>query len=256
MKLTLLEICQMILSDADSDEINNIGDTPEAIQVANIVKETYIDIISRSNMPKNYTLFELEASGNPDQPVVMYLPDNVLEVKWIKYNKYDPTTSSSNPFFSPIELWDVESFASCMHSHDSDNDNIGTAEITTLNGDTVTILYENDRHPSKYTILEDRILLFDAYLATVDTTLQKSKTACYGEVEPEFVMADNYTPAINSKQFSLLLQEAKSQYFVDLKSTQNPKSEERARRGWLNLQRKKGSFPDNYYDALPNYSRK
>ena len=44
-KLTLLEMTQDIMSDMDSDEINSINDSVEALQVAQIIKTTYYNII-------------------------------------------------------------------------------------------------------------------------------------------------------------------------------------------------------------------
>ena len=45
-KMTLLEITQDIMSDMDSDNVNSINDSVEALQVAQVVKTTYYNIIS------------------------------------------------------------------------------------------------------------------------------------------------------------------------------------------------------------------
>ena len=47
MKLTLLEMVQDILSSMDSDEVNSITDSTEALQVARIIRDSYIEITDR-----------------------------------------------------------------------------------------------------------------------------------------------------------------------------------------------------------------
>ena len=51
MKLTLLEYVQDIMSDLDSDEVNSIDDTVEALHVAQIVKSTFFAMMSNRNWP-------------------------------------------------------------------------------------------------------------------------------------------------------------------------------------------------------------
>ena len=48
-KLTLLQMTQDIMSDMDSDDINSINDSVEALQVAQIIKTTYYNIIDGKN---------------------------------------------------------------------------------------------------------------------------------------------------------------------------------------------------------------
>src|SRR4030066_2361472 len=86
MKMTLLELVQDILSDLDSDEVNSINDSVEALQVAQILKSTYFNIIDGRDWPHLYQPFQLTASGTTDRPTHMRLPDNIIDVSWIKYN--------------------------------------------------------------------------------------------------------------------------------------------------------------------------
>src|SRR5689334_21608259 len=85
--MTLLEIVQEILSSLDSDELNSINDTPEAMQVAMVVRRAYLDIASRLNLPEHFDFFTLTASGDNDLPTIMYRPDTVSQLIWIKYDK-------------------------------------------------------------------------------------------------------------------------------------------------------------------------
>ena len=97
MKLTLLDYVQTILSSLESDEVNSISDTPESMQVANIVKQTYYNIIARSDLPEHKQLINLNPSLDETQPVVMNIPAGVHKIYWLKYfnsnvNSFPPTT--------------------------------------------------------------------------------------------------------------------------------------------------------------------
>ncbi len=82
---TLLEMTQNILSSLSSDEVSSISDTVESLQVANIIKNKYFDIVNRSDPPKMDQLFQLTASGDNSKPTLMYMPSTVTRVNWIKY---------------------------------------------------------------------------------------------------------------------------------------------------------------------------
>jgi hypothetical protein len=69
-----------------------------------------------------------------------------------------------------------------------------------------------------------------------------------------WTVADGFTPDLDARQFTLLLNEAKAQAFIELKQQANPKAEKRARRGWIQAQRtKKNIDRATYYNG---YGRK
>jgi hypothetical protein len=92
MKYTLLEITQDILSNLNSDEVNSINDNAESLQVARIVRQKYFDIINRLDLPDHDQLIQLNPSTDQTLPVLMYVPDGVSGIKWIKY-----FNSNANP---------------------------------------------------------------------------------------------------------------------------------------------------------------
>lgn len=249
MKLTLLEICQLILSDMDSDEVNSISDTPESQQIAKIVKETYIDIYSRADLPNLTSFFELNPSGDVAYPTLMHLPSDVQGIEWLKYDKAGEGTNFQDIFFL-----DLKSFMDMALAFNTNDAHVGT-NILTINGDDITISWRTDKDPTYFTTFDDSNILFDSYDITRETTLTKAHTQGWGEILPTFTLSDTFVPDLNAKQFSLLIQEAKSQAFTDLKQIGNSKAEQRARKGWLNMQRKKSQFPDTWQSSLPNYGK-
>lgn len=240
MKKTLLEMVQDILAAMEADEVNAIADTAEAEMVARIIKDSYYEIISSANLPETFSLFQLDPSGDPDLPVVMYLPDTYHNLHWIKYNSKEALADPE--LYKDLQYLDLESFLQRMYALDTTEDNVGTLQLTLETGD-LDIFYTDDKHPQYYTTFNDRTILFDSYFSDLDTTLQQDKTVCWGEEIQTFTLSDSFIPNLDAKQFQLLMNEAKSQAFVELKQTENPKAEQRARRGWVRSQREKITTP-------------
>lgn len=253
MKLTVLQISQLIASSLDSEEFNSIFDTVESRQIAEIVRSVYFDIAARGNLPEHYDLFELTASGDNDKPTLMTLPDDVRHINWLKYNKRESTETDSNFIF--LDFLPIENFLNIMYSFKESETNVGSFTHT-VGTDSITFLYKDDKHPDYYTIYDDKTVIFDSYQAAVDTTLQKTKTLGYGEKEPTFTLEDSFIPDLDEKHFALLINEAKVMAFTELKQVAHGVAATNARRQWINLQKTKTSVPDPYYYKLPNYGRK
>lgn len=256
MHYTLLEMTQAILSSIDGDEVNSISDTTESAQVAKLIETTYWDIMSRGAFPRNFTFYTLDPSGDPTQPTIMYLPDDRLTIEWIRYNI--ATTDDPSANFRDIQFMDLSQFLERMYQLNSEEDNVDSFSLTVPAGDDVTLLARSDKHPEYYTTFNDDTLIFDSYDSDEDTALQSSKTMVYGEKMPVWTESDNFTPDLPANQFTLLLNEAKSLAWAELKQAQNAKAEQRARKGWVVSQKNKRNVnhPRNELDRLPNYGRK
>ena len=257
MRLNLLEMVQDILSSLDSDEVNGIADTVEAQQVATIIKTVYNDIISRANLPEHFDLFELNASGDPDKPTVMFRPDRVQSLLWLKYDKRSPDETESN--FQMVKYLKPLTFLDFTNGYrQSPANDIERFTLSTANASSIEIIYLNNKAPDYYTSWDDHTIVFDSYDNEVDTTLMKNKTMAYGEFEPTFVMKDDFVPDLDSRQFSLLFNEAKAQAFAELKQSENARAEKQARRAWVTLSHQKANTPQNYpyLKTLPDYGRK
>lgn len=255
MKKTLLEIVQEILTSMDGDEVNSISDTTESLAVANIVQNTYWDIVSQASFPKMFSPFELEASGNINYPNIMYLPDTVLSCAWIRYD--ESTTDNVEAGLRPLIPVDLQTFIQRMYSLDATDTGVTSYEYTMDNGDTINIRCQNTAPPSCYATLDDRTIVFDSYDSDVDATLQADKSLAYGERKPTFTLADSFTPDLPDRQFTILRNEAKAQAFADLKQMTNAKAEQRARRGWITSQKTKQKIdnPRRQIDRTPNFAR-
>lgn len=254
MKYTLLDLTQTILSSMDSDEVNSINDTPEALQVATLIRSTYFDIISRGNLKEHYSIVTLDASGSILKPTLMTLPESVGELLWLRYDKQ----TLEDPYIrmEEVHYLEPEMFLNYMYGLDQTEPDVGTFTHT-FDNDEITFVYRSDVAPQYYTVFDDYTFIFDSFDTTVDSTLQKSKTLGYARNIIDFSLEDNFIPDLDEAQFSLLLNEAKSLAWTELRQAQHPKAEQNARRAWTTLQRQKNrSFKENYLDDLPSFGRR
>jgi hypothetical protein len=218
MKKTLLEMVQNILSALNGDEVNSIGDSVEALQVAEEIRTAYEVLLQEYRLDFQKASIRLEPSLDPARPTHMRLPDNVVQIDWIRYNR-------DTADWQPVHFMEPEAFVKRSLSL-ANQDTVQL--ISDFNG---TPLYISDNQPpSYYTTFDEEWLIFDAYNKTVDTTLQNSKTLAWGIVEPEFRMEDDFVPRLRAEGFPRLLSEAKSASFINIKQVSNSKEEQRSRR--------------------------
>lgn len=234
MKYTLIELTQRILESMDSDEVSSIDDTVESLAVANIIKECYFDIVSKLDLPEKESIFQLTASGDNTKPVLMYLPTNVLDLQRIKYNSN--TVADPNWYDLVYLSWD--DYLAMQNGLTTADSNVDSMTITE-DGQTFTFKYKTDTVPYYYSSFNDNTLLFDSFDSAVNSTLVGAKTMCFGSIEAEFSLTDNYVPDLDARQFQLLLQAAKAQTFVELKQVENPKAERKERKNEIVAQRTK-----------------
>lgn len=213
MKMTLLEMVQSILNDTDSDPANSIDDTEESLQVASIVRDAYFKLASRrDDWPFLKSLTQLTGLGDAANPTKMRFPEGVNKVYWLKYNKKDVT------YLEPKDFKD-------MLDKRVETDGVVNAGGYILNAD-----------PAYWTTYDDDYVFFDGYNSAVDSTLQQSKSACYGILIPPWTHEDGFVPTLPEKMFPTLLADAKGTAFLVLKQQANEKEENFAQRGMSRAQ--------------------
>jgi hypothetical protein len=234
MKLSLLDMTQNILSALDSDSVNSIDDTVEAVQVADLIKEAYFELMSQRDWPFLRALYTLEGLADLSNPTKMRLPEDVNKVTWIKYNKKE------------IEYIAPQEFKELI-----DNRTVQTGVVDS-NG------YVINRDPIYWTSYDDSYIFFDGYDASTDTTLQASKTAVYGVKSLAWTHEDSFVPALPDKFFPTLLAEAKAQAFVNLKQQSNVREERKAQRGRVIMQNEswRNEQGETKYNSRVSYGRK
>ena len=229
MKKTLLEIVQSILNDMDSDAVNSIDDTVESVQVADIVRSCFYEMVSNRNWASHKKLIPLENVSNVLLPNYLKLPDNLKELTSFKYDKRKQETDSLE--YQDVYYMFPDEFLSFVSRRNSNNTNVQT--VSDFNGAKLLVI--NDVAPSYWTSFDDKYLVVDSFNSAIENTIQGSKTQCLAVIFPAFVVADDFVPDLPIEAFSALEEESKSTAFVALKQTANQKAEQKASRQhrWL-----------------------
>lgn len=247
-KLSLIDMTQDILSDMGDDEVNSISDTIESLQVAQIIKSTYFEIIDGNNWAHLKKLLALTASSDSERPTHMRLPDNVKELEWVEYDKQ--RLGDARSYYDKVDYVTPDEFLLRMSRLNTTSDNVRTI----LDYSGVKLFVRKDKQPEYWTSFDDDYIVFDSYQSNVETTVQSVNTRCSAYVTPTFQMVDSFIPDLPSEMFSALLAEAKSTAMFRLKDIVDKKAEQQSdrqmdwakRKGW----RAAGGI------RLPSYARR
>jgi hypothetical protein len=213
MRKTLLQMTQGILSDMDSEAVNSLSDSEEAMQIASVIQDTYFNIVSARAIPEHDQLVKLEALSDDELPTYLRYPAQLKEIRLFEYNGRE------------VYWKDPVKFLNDMPNEEND----GVIEV--IDPLSTTKLYmRNDKNPRYYTSFDDEYIVCDSYNAEEDDTLQASKTRCWGTVRPTFSLTDTFIPDLDEVLFPYLLAESKSVCFSLFKSGSDPKVEQAARR--------------------------
>lgn len=202
---------QNILSALDSDPVGSIDETVESVQVAELVKEAYFELVSQRDWPFLFVLGNLDGLGDVNNPTKMKIPDTYNKIKWIKYNKQEVTYADPETFHTII------------------SQRVTQAGVINSNG------YVINQDPQYWTSYDDTYIIFDGYKQSTEATLQSSKAVVYGTQQAAWSHIDTFIPNIPEKFFPTLLAEAKSQAFVNLKQQNNVREERKATRGRMTM---------------------
>lgn len=232
----------------DSDNVNSITDTQESIQVAQIVKDTYYELISKRDWPHLKQLFTLDNISDTDRPNYLSIPTGVYEMEFVKYNKRKSTDTRDK--YQEVDYLDPDNFLLKQNQLNETLSNV--TQVTDSTGVKYNI--RNDRAPEYWTSFDDNLIIFNSYDSGVDTTAQGSKTQCRGVIEPSWSAVDGFTPDLPAEAFPLLLSESKSTAFLLLKQVANEKAEQKSQRQQRRLSRK--SWRAKGGTRFPDYGRK
>lgn len=249
---TVLDFTQNILSAMSSDEVNSISDTTESMQVAEIVKTSFFNIMARAGLPEQKKPFQLDASQSGIEPNLMFIPEDITSMEWLKYFN----VSTKIPQYEYVTILPLQQFSDYVNGYDPSQSNVSTLTLT-LQSQKFTFNYKNDIQPKYCTLIANYYVVFDSFKHTVDSTLQSTKTMAFGHSSPVFRLEDKFEPLLDPAQIPLLLNEAKSLAFFELKQMAHSKAEQEAKRQWSSLQKDKSiDNKPSAFDQLPNFGRK
>lgn len=249
-KFTVLEMVQDILNDMDSDEVNSINDSLEAAQIAQIIKTTYLSMMSNRNWSHTAKAIQLEPSGLTANPTHMYVLDEVKELipNSVRYNCID--SGETRRKYKQMIWKEPDEFLNILNKRNNDNSDVDII----IDPSGIELLIFNDENPTYYTSFDDYYLVFDAYDSAIESNLQKSKTQARVYTIPDFTIDDSFVPDLPEEAFIALLEEAKSRAQFKLHQTEDIKAEQDSSRQNRWLSRKQWKI--NGGIKFPNYGRK
>jgi len=233
---TLLALTQRILSSMDSDNVNAISDTLEAEQVADVIRETYLDIVDEYDLESEHTVFNLTASGTTARPTHMSLPEGYHSVEWIKYDQRS-STSSTVRRYTTIPFAEPADFMERANALDNSASNVDV--VADPSG--IEILIRNDANPVCWTTFDGSTFIFDSYDSSIDSTLQSSKTQAYGQKSQELTISDTAVIDLPQDLYNLLRNQARETCFELFKDGAPPKIRKMAERSRVRASRLKQS---------------
>lgn len=225
---TLLDATTNILSAMDSDEVNSIYDTVEALQVATIVIETLEAEFGNLDLPFFDKLIQLTSVSDVDRPNYLRYGDDVANIKWLRYrdarnsNRYKRVL-----YMSPTDFFDRMVLRTTT----------GANEQVVTDPSGVSYVIKTNSAPTFYTSVDNDYLIFDSYDSDYENTLEQSNSFCVGsETVNSTELQDDYVLPVPSNYYPLLLAESKATCFSILKQSPSPKTEQVARRQRSRLQ--------------------
>ena len=247
-KMTLLDIVQDILNDLSSDFVNSIDDTEESQQVAQIVRSTYMAMMSNRNWPHLRKGITLVPYSDNTLPTHMKVQEDIKELLILNYDVRK--VGEVRKQYQQMKWMEPDQFLFRMNQEDNSKSFIDTVQDPS----GIELFIRNDRAPEFYTSFDDNTIVFNSYDKTVDSTLQSSKVQGSAYVMPSWVMEDSAVPDLPSEAFTALLEEAKSRSAMKLNQNPDQKAEQEAGRQHRWLARKAWQVSGGI--RYPDYGRK
>lgn len=257
MKRTLLEMTSSILVSLDGDEVTTITDTAESVQIADIIRQNFYELVSNTDLPEHQTFFELTETSS-SSPTIMTKPTDVIELFWVKYDIADTGDPDE---YTEIRFVPRDQFFTTMDGLNTDDTDVSSFNYT-IGSDIFPFKYRNDLAPTTYTTFDDATIVFNNVDTNVESYLRKTKTWCAGLKESSWTHSDSFVPALDHRLSNLLFQKSKAQAFVELKQMENAQTERKIRRAETKMLKDKHEVDSEgvwYYNnprQLPNYGRK
>lgn len=248
MKKSLLEIVQDILSSLNFDPVGNLGDTPEADQVAICAKNVFYEWVASRDWPHLRRYGRLNNHADYNRPTMLLIPERVTRIEWLTYNKRKVTDTRDK--YSAVEYLYPDQFVEHCNRRNGDQPFYELKEVS----EGFSLLIRNDRAPSYWTSFDDKTVVMDSYDSAVETTLREEKTQVLLYVTPEWGWSDTFVPDLPAEVFPGYVADVKSLAFFELNEMQHGKAEVAAQRSRVRMSNQSWKAHDGFRGA--DYGRK
>jgi hypothetical protein len=192
---TVLQYVQATLSVMDSDEVDSIGDTSEATQVAELLLDVYYELINRQEWSFMRGALDITSEGITTAPTQLLLPENCkrLRIVWYNIDTAGGFQRRKLKYLQPEEF--LDRFASGAAAGN---------RVLVNPAPNMQFYVNTDRMPSFWTSFDDSHIWCDAYEASVESTLQTNKVSAWGDRIPDFQVTDTFVPFLPDHMVPLL----------------------------------------------------
>ena len=223
-KRTILQLVSQLGEGIESDEIESLNETIEASDIANILEQTYKEILNRKTWEfmKGH-IRQLEASTLGAN--VLAIPADVLRIDKITYK-------DSNGFFVDVTYLSAEAFMMIVQARNTANDNT----IAIVNAAGVSINVRTDATPLYWTSFDEATVTFDAYDTALGIENLPTDSVIISDVMPITDFTDPLAVLnIPERMETLVFNEALVVCNYRLRQTADPRAERVARRQHISL---------------------
>lgn len=252
-KPTLLQMVQDVLHTLDGDTVSSISDTYEATQIARQFRTTFRELAAEYNLGAHEELVSLIPLSDPDFPTHFQIPENMHELKWLKYNKREVDVGDDSDLYQDVNYLDPKAFLDYTNGRNSTDSNVQTVEYGT---DLVKIYVLTDKHPEFWTSFDDEFIVCDSYFSDLDTSLQQSKVQALMSAMPPFTLTDAFVPDLPQNLFPLLYKTTEARCYALYKQTESPRLDREERWQRIRAQRTRYSMTERQKFIGPNYGRR
>lgn len=207
--MLLLTLVQKVLNDMESDVVNSISDTEEAVAVASIAEDVFNQFSVRSDWQSNKGVFNLENSNDLTKPTVLAIPDKLREVKTVYYDR------------QRLQYCERETFISLLMQNDPDATNNELVSLT----DEFSAYAKNDSKPTRWTTFDNKTVVVDSWDKSAEDTVNGDKVTCLGVLNIDFTQTDDFVIPLEAHVLPTYVAEVKSACFAKLKQMSSAEDE-------------------------------
>lgn len=244
----MLDMVRSILSSMNSNDVDRYDLTTESLRVAEILRDTYYELISARDWKHLRGIVPLLHSGSPNKPNYLKVPPNVTELLSVEYA--EKPLEKGVISYKEVKFVPIDQFLRLTSYKNELSANL--EDVEDYSGVRFAIV--NNKSPDYWTTFDDQYLVFDSYNKDQDDALQPHKVRATGYSYPVWEMRDDFVPDLPTEAFPALLEEARSTAFFNIKQMVNEKAEQKAIRHRRRMSQK-GWVLDGYVKT-PNYGRR
>lgn len=251
-QLSLLKVVQKTLEALGSDQVNTIGDTPEAEQIAQMAEDSYYDILNQHEWPWLKQLTTLQSVADGDLPTYLLIPNEVVRVDQFKYYYTDETDANVGDLalFRDVCWLKPTAFVNMVQQRNTQSADVQLMIST----EGVRLPIFNTRPPDYWTSFDDKYIVCDAFDNTIESTLEGNRSQVIVKRIPDFQVDDDFTPDAPPHFFQAWLNDVISTAFQYMRQEQAPVAARKSQRGLAVLRRE--ASRTNYDDGKVHFGRR